>query len=347
MSKIEKIFSGEMQSCYIIAELSANHNGSKDVALQTIEAASRCGVDAIKLQTYTPDTITLNCDNKHFKIDEETIWDGRILYDLYKEAYTPWEWHEELMEYARDLGLECFSSPFDFSAVDFLESLDVPAYKIASFEINDIPLIEYVAKKGKPIIFSTGIASIEDIELALKSCFESGNRDVALLKCTSSYPAPYEEINLRTIEDMRRRFGVPIGLSDHTLGIEVPIASVSLGAKIVEKHFILDRSNKGVDSSFSLEPKELEMMVKSIRNVEKALGSVSYELSQKSKKSRRFARSLFVVEDIKQGEKLSSKNIRSIRPNDGLEPKYYYEVLGKTAKMDLEYGKPLREDDFE
>ena len=347
MTKIADIFNKESNKCYIIAELSANHNGSKELALQSIKVASECGADAVKLQTYTADTITLNCNNDYFKIQEGTIWDGKILYDLYKEAYTPWEWHEELIEYANRLGMECFSSPFDFSAVDFLESLNVPAYKIASFEINDIPLIEYVAKKGKPIIISTGIATMDDIILALQTCAEARNTQIALLKCTSSYPAPLKEVNLLTMKDFKKRFGVIAGLSDHTIGLEVPIASVALGAKIIEKHFILDRALGGVDSSFSLNPDEFKTMVDSIRKVELALGEVNYELTEKTIKTKRFSRSLFVSQNIKKGEKLTPQNIKSVRPNDGLAPAKYYEVLDKIAIKDLNFGEPLREDDFE
>ncbi len=346
MHKIADVFD-DVSGTYIIAELSANHNGSKDLALQTIKAAAESGANAIKLQTYTADTITLNCRNEYFKIGEGTVWDGKILYDLYKEAYTPWEWHEELMAYAKNLGLECFSSPFDFSAVDFLESLNVPAYKIASFEIHDLPLIQYVAKKGKPIIISTGIATLEDINAAVQTCIFAGNTDIALLKCTSSYPAPLEEMNLKTLGDMHERFGVTVGLSDHSMGLEAPIVAVALGAKIIEKHFILDRNLGGADSSFSLEPSEFKIMVQSIRNTEKLLGRVNYDLTDKTKKTRRFGRSLFVSENIKKGESLTPQNIRSVRPADGLSPSRYYAVLGKKAAHDLEFGQPLREGDFE
>lgn len=278
---------------FIIAELSANHVQNYQVAEKTIHAIKESGADAVKLQTYTPDTITIECDNELFHVKQGTIWDGRTLYQLYQEAYTPWEWQPKLKKFAEDLGLICFSTPFDNTAVDFLESMDVPAYKVASFEITDIPLIEYVASKQKPVIVSTGIATLADIEVALGACKRAGNDQVAILKCTSSYPAPFEDANLRTIPDMADRFGTVVGLSDHTLGISVPIAAVSLGARIIEKHFILDRSLGGPDSLFSLEPGEFKAMVTSIREAEKALGEVKYELNEKTKRSREFSRSLF------------------------------------------------------
>jgi pseudaminic acid synthase len=329
-------------STFIIAELSANHNHKLDVAIQTIIAAKDAGADAIKIQTYLPDTITINCKNKFFKIKQGTIWDGQYLYDLYKNAYTPWEWHSELQKTAENIGLIFFSTPFDFSSVDFLENLNVPAYKIASFEITDIPLIEYVAKKNKPIIISTGIATLEDLELAINTCKKEGNEKIALLKCTSSYPAPIENANLLTIPDMIKRFGLIVGISDHTLGASVAIASVALGSKIVEKHFIIDRAIGGPDSSFSMEPLEFKKMVKSIREVEKAMGKVDYTLTSEGKTNKEFARSIFVVKDIIKGEVFTKENIRSIRPGYGLHPKYYYEILGKTAKMNLKKGTPLR-----
>lgn len=331
----------ENNGVFIVAELSANHNGSLKNALDTIKAAKAVGADAIKLQTYTADTITLDCDNDYFKIKQGTLWDGRTLYDLYKEAYTPWEWHEELFGYARSLGLICFSTPFDFSAVDFLEKLDNPIYKVASFEITDVPLMRYMAEKQKPMIISTGIAELADIELAIKSCRDAGNTNITLLKCTSSYPAPLEEANLATIPDMAKRFGVKVGLSDHTLGITAPVVAVAFGAKVIEKHFIVDRSIGGADASFSLEPKEFEAMVKAIREAECAIGCVNYDLSPKVKASREFSRSLFAVEDIAKGEELSAKNIRSIRPGFGLHPKYYDEILGKKATKPLKRGMPL------
>jgi len=334
----------ENSPLYIIAELSANHNQDFEIAVRTIKAIKESGADAVKLQTYTPDTITIDCDSEYFQIKHGTVWDGTTLYKLYQKAYTPWEWQPKLKKVAEDLGLICFSSPFDYSAVDFLEEMNVPAYKIASFEITDIPLIEYVASKGKPVIISTGIAGLEDISLALETCKKMGNEQIALLKCTSSYPAPFEEVNLITIPDLKERFKTIIGLSDHTMGISVPVAAVALGAKIIEKHFILDRNLGGPDSSFSLEPNEFSQMVKSVREVEKALGKVTYELTDKIKKSREFSRSLFVVEDINEGDTITEKNIRSIRPGFGLHPKFLKDVLGKKAKKNLKKGTPLNLD---
>lgn len=332
---------GENDSAFIIAELSANHMNDFNIAVKTIEAMAEAGADAVKFQTFTPDTITIDCDNEYFQIKQGTVWDGQILHELYEDAYMPWDWQPKLKKIAEDLGLIVFSSPFDKTSVDFLEDMDVPAYKIASFEITDIPLIEYVASKGKPIIISTGIASLEDIELAVKTCLDAGNDKIALLKCTSSYPAPLEEINLNTIPDIKDKFGVVVGLSDHTVGCEVSTAAVALGAKIIEKHFILDRNMDGPDSEFSMEPKEFKQMVVSIRNVEKALGTVSYELSDKVKANREFSRSLFVVEDMKKGDMITEDNVRSIRPGFGLHPKYLKEILGKKVNKDLKRGTPF------
>jgi len=330
---------------FIIAELSANHNGSLDTALDTIRAAARAGADAIKLQTYTADTITIDSRKEDFMI-KGTIWEGRNLHDLYAEAYTPWEWHARLFEAARAEGLECFSSPFDPMAVDFLEQLKTPAYKVASFEITDIPLIELIASRGKPVIISTGIAEMEDIELALDACHRMGNHDIALLKCTSSYPAPIEEANLTMIRDFRERFGVITGLSDHTMGATAPIVSVCMGAKIIEKHFILDRSIGGPDASFSMTEAEFTDMVRMVRDAEKAIGRVDYNLTEKQRKGRDFSRSLYVVRDIAAGEKLTEENIRSIRPGFGLHPRYYREVLGKIAKVSIEKGDRLTLDNI-
>ena len=330
---------------FIIAELSANHNGSLDTALDTIRAAARAGADAIKLQTYTADTITIDSRKEDFMI-KGTIWEGRNLHDLYAEAYTPWEWHARLFEAARAEGLECFSSPFDPTAVDFLEQLNTPAYKVASFEITDIPLIELIASRGKPVIISTGIAEMEDIELALDACHRMGNHDIALLKCTSSYPAPIEEANLTMIRDFRERFGVITGLSDHTMGATAPIVSVCMGAKIIEKHFILDRSIGGPDASFSMTEAEFTDMVRMVRDAEKAIGRVDYNLTEKQRKGRDFSRSLYVVRDIAAGEKLTEENIRSIRPGFGLHPRYYREVLGKIAKVSIEKGDRLTLDNI-
>lgn len=344
MQKIEGIPIGINQPVFIIAELSANHNGSLQTALETIKAAKRAGANAIKLQTYTADTITLDAKTDYFKLKQGTIWDGKYLYDLYKEAYTPWEWHPVLFEAARKEGLVCFSSPFDNTAVDLLESLNAPAYKIASFEITDIPLIEYVASKGKPIIISTGIAELQDIELAVNTCRSVGNNQIVLLKCTSSYPAPIEEANIKMIPDMANRFGVLTGLSDHTMGITVPVAATVLGARVIEKHFILDRSIGGPDSSFSLNEAEFTAMVKAVREAELALGEVNYNLTEKQSKGREFSRSLFVAERINKGEVFTTQNIRSVRPGYGLHPKFLKDILGKKAKVDIEKGTPLNKD---
>ncbi len=332
---------------FIIAELSANHNGSLKTAIETIKAAKRAGANAIKLQTYTAETLTIECDKEDFIIKSGSIWDGRTYYELYREAYTPWEWHEELFRVANDEGLICFSSPFDRTAVDLLEGLNTPAYKIASFEITDIPLIEYVASKGKPVIISTGIAGLEDIELALDACKRMGNEQIILLKCTSSYPAPIEEANLAMIPDLVKRFGLLTGLSDHTMGISVPVAATVLGARVIEKHFIIDRSIGGPDASFSLNEEEFTAMVKAVRGAEVAIGKVDYTLTDKMLKSREFSRSLYVVKDIKAGELFTEQNIRSIRPGYGMHPKFYKDVLGKRAKSNLETGNRLQITDFD
>lgn len=325
---------------FIIAELSANHNGSLDNAIATIKAAKRAGADCIKLQTYTAATITLDSEQEDFLI-KGTIWNGRKLYDLYQEAYTPWEWHEELYRVAKEEGLICFSSPFDKTAVDLLESLDSPAYKIASFEITDIPLIEYVASKGKPIIISTGIAELEDIELALDACHRKGNYDVALLKCTSSYPAPIEEANLCMVKDLAERYNVISGLSDHTMGSIAPVVATVFGAKIIEKHFITDRAIGGPDASFSMNEEEFTAMVKAVREAEKAIGLIDYSLTEKQAKGRDFCRSLYIAEDIKKGDFFTEKNLRSVRPGFGLHPKYYPQLIGKKAIADLYKGTPM------
>lgn len=324
----------------IVAELSANHGQDINITKQTIRAAKDVGADAIKVQTYTPDTLTIDCDNEYFNLSG-TIWDGRTLYELYKEAYMPWEWQKELMEYTNELGLIFFSTPFDKTAVDFLENLNVPAYKIASFEIMDIPLIEYIASKGKPVIISTGIASLSDIEEAVDACRKMGNNQIILLKCTSSYPAKIEDANLKTIPNMKETFNVEVGISDHTLGITVPVVSVALGAKVIEKHFILDKSIGGPDASFSLEPSEFKKMVDAVRDAEKALGKVDYSIDTKKQKNRFLGRSLFIVKDVKAGEVFTEENVRSIRPCNGLSPKYLKDVLGKTAKQDIKRGTPM------
>jgi pseudaminic acid synthase len=324
---------------FIIAELSANHNGNLDQAIETIKAAARCGADAIKLQTYTADTITLDSEMEDFTIKGGTLWDGRKLYDLYQEAYTPWEWHEELFRVAKEEGLDCFSSPFDKSAVDFLENLNVPMYKIASFEITDIPLIEYTAGKMKPMIISTGIAEFEDIDLAVRTCRNVGNNNITLLKCTSSYPAPLEEANLTLIPKMASDFGVKVGLSDHTMGWVAPVVATSLGAVVIEKHFILDRSLGGPDAAFSLNTGEFTLMVKAVRDAEKSLGEATYELTKKQSDGKQFARSLYVAEDIKAGDVFNEKNIRSVRPGHGAHPKYLRDILGKTSARSWKKGE--------
>lgn len=325
---------------YIIAEMSANHNMDINRAKKIIEAAAEAGANAIKVQTYTADTITIDCREECF-MTQSKLWEGMTLYELYQQAYTPWEWQEELKEYANRLGLDFFSSPFDLTSVDFLENLDVPAYKIASYEINDIPLIKKVAKTGKPIIISTGIAYLEDIELALNTCKAQGNDKVILLKCVSAYPAPYEDINLRMLTGIGKTFDCLVGLSDHTIGSETAIASVALGAKVIEKHLTLSRSDGGVDSAFSLEPAEFAQMVKQIRNIEKALGGERYQLTPGQIDQRQGSRSLFVVEDICEGETFTENNVRSIRPGIGLHTKYYEKILGKKATCPIKRGTPM------
>lgn len=336
--KINNFEINENSPVFIIAELSANHNGSLENAIETIRAAKRAGADCIKLQTYTADTITIDSNKDDFLI-KGTIWEGKNLYKLYQEAYTPWEWHAEIFKIAKEEGLICFSSPFDNSAVDFLESLDAPAYKIASFEITDIPLIEYVASKGKPIIISTGIAEEQDIELALDACRRMGNNDIALLKCTSSYPAPIEEANMCMVKDLAERYNVISGLSDHTMGSIVPIVATAFGARIIEKHFIIDRSIGGPDASFSMNEEEFTAMVKAVREAEKAIGVVDYALTEKQAKGKDFSRSLYFVEDMKEGDIITKKNVRSIRPGFGMHPKYYKDILGKKVTSDLKKGE--------
>lgn len=327
-----------LDSVFIVAELSANHNGSIDIAKKTIEAAKRSGADAIKLQTYTPDTITIKSNKDDFLIKSNSIWDGQYLYDLYEQAYTPWEWHEELFNFSKEMDILCFSTPFDKSSVDFLENLNVPIYKIASFEITDIPLIEYVASKRKPIILSTGIANLEDIQIAIDAIRKVGNNEIALLKCTSSYPAPLEGSNLVMIEEYKNRFDVIPGLSDHTLGIMSPIIAASLGAKIIEKHFIIDKNIGGPDSSFSLDEKEFTEMVSSIRETEIILGKIDYNLSKKQLQSKQFSRSLYITKDIKKGDLFTEHNVQSKRPGYGLHPKYLKDIIGKRSNQNLEVG---------
>jgi pseudaminic acid synthase len=326
----------------IVAELSANHKQSLELAKETIYAMKEAGADAVKLQTYTPDTITAPFDNEYFRIKGGTLWDGKTLYELYSEAYTPWEWHYELKELAEKLGLIFFSTPFDKSAVDFLEELNVPAYKIASFEITDIPLIEYVASKGKPVIISTGIATLADIEEAINACKRVGNEQIVLLKCTSAYPTPLEEANIGVIPRLREIFGVPVGLSDHTKGIAVPVAAAALGAVLIEKHFILDKKIDSPDREFSLTPDEFKEMVNAVKAARRALGDGTYKVTEGMKKGRVFARSLFVVRDVKKGELFTEENVRSIRPGYGLHPKYYHQIVGKRrARKDIKAGTPL------
>ncbi len=338
---------GEDYPSFIIAEMSGNHNMDFDRAVEIIYKAKEAGVDAIKLQTYTADTITLDSDKECFKTGEDTLWSGTTLYKLYQKAYTPWEWQPKLKKIADELGILLFSSPFDLSAVDFLEDMDVPAYKIASFEITDIPLIRKVARTGKPIFISTGIAKMEDMELALEVCRQENNEQVVFLKCTSEYPAPYEEMNLSMIKNMKETFGCIAGLSDHSMGDEIAVAATALGAKVIEKHFTLRRADGGVDSAFSMEVEEMKQMVDKIRNVEKAIGKVSYQLDEKQQDARKGARSLFVCADIKKGEIFSEKNVRSVRPGGGLHTKYYEEILGKKATKDLGYAEPLKYSDVE
>ena len=330
------------EGVFIVAELSANHGHKLDTALRTIRAAKEAGADAIKIQTYTPDTITIDCDNEYFRINQGTVWDGKTLYELYKEAYTPWEWHENMKQAAEEIGLVFFSTPFDQSAVDFLENLHVPLYKIASFEITDIPLIKRVAQTGKPILLSTGIATMADIEEAVSAIRENGVNDITLLQCTSSYPAPVEEANLRSMVNKAETFGTKTGLSDHTMSWGVSAAAAALGASVIEKHFILERSLGGPDSSFSMEPAEFRIMVDTIRDIEKALGRVTYGLTENGKKSRTFSRSLFIVSDMEKGDTFSEKNLRSIRPGYGLAPKHLPEIIGRRARKKLTRGTPMR-----
>jgi len=329
------------QPVYIIAEMSANHGQSYDEAVKIIHAAKEAGADAIKLQTYTPNTITIDCDNEYFRIQKGTIWEGKNLYTLYKEAYTPWEWQPKLKKIANELGMDLFSTPFDNTAVDFLEKMDVPAYKISSFELIDIPLIQYVAKKGKPIIMSVGMATLSEIDEAVTAAREAGCKELALLKCTSAYPADPAEMNLETIPHMADAFSCPVGLSDHTLGIAVPIAAVTLGTRIIEKHFTLSRSVPGPDSAFSLEPHEFKAMVEAIRVTEKAMGIVNYAVTEKEAASRVFRRSLFIVKDMKAGDILTEESVRSIRPGNGIAPKHLKDILGKKARQDIKRGTPL------
>lgn len=325
---------------YIIAEVSANHNGSIERAEAIIRAAAEAGADAVKLQTYTADTITIPCDNKYFRI-KGTLWEGKTLHDLYQEAYTPWEWQPRLKALANDLGMDCFSTPFDATAVDFLEKMNVPCHKVASFEVVDIPLLKKIASTGKPVIMSTGMASLAEIDDAVTTLRENGTTELALLKCTSAYPAPPEEANLRTIPHLAQAFHCVAGLSDHTLGSAVAVGAVAVGARIIEKHFTLARVDGGPDSAFSMEPHEFKQMVLDIRTVEKALGTVCYDLTPKQQESKVFRRSLFVVKDMQAGEVFTEENIRSIRPGYGVAPKFLCDFLGRKATVSIPKGTPL------
>jgi len=327
--------------CYIIAEVSANHNQNIDIARQTVIAAAEAGVDAVKFQTYTPDTLTFNSDSEIFQIEHGTAWDGRTLYSIYSEGYMPWEWHQELFELARSLGLDAFSSPFDPSAVDFLANLNVPAFKIASFEIVDIPLIRHVARQGRPVLISTGIASETDVAAAVTACREEGNDQLIVLKCTSAYPAPPQDLNLRTIPTIAKTFDVIPGYSDHTMTSTAAIAAVTLGARVLERHITLDRDAGGLDSGFSTSASEFKELVEQIRELESGLGISTFELSEAGKRSRRFSRSLFVVEDASAGDVVTTENVRSIRPNNGLHPKFLPEILGRTFSTNVSAGTPL------
>lgn len=339
--KIGNRYLGEGEKTFIVAEVSANHLQDYNRAEKIIYAAKEAGADAVKLQTYTADTITMDCDNEYFQITQGTIWDGTTCHKLFSEAYTPWEWQPKLKKLVNELGMECFSSPFDFTAVDFMEEMNMPAYKVASFEIRDIPLIRKIAGLGKPVIIATGIAYLEDIERAVKTCREVGNEQIILLKCTSTYPTPYEDMNIRVIPNMAEVFDCMTGLSDHSMGSAVAVASVALGARMVEKHLTLSRADGGPDGAFSMEPGEFKQMVDEIRIVEKALGKVTYKLTDKQEKSREEGRSLFVVKDMKAGEVFTEENMRSIRPAFGMAPRYYEEILGKKARIDIERGTPL------
>jgi pseudaminic acid synthase len=329
---------------YVIAEVSANHNGSLALARETVAAAAEAGADAIKLQTYRPDTITFKSDAAPFQIADGTLWDGRTLWDIYEEGQTPWEWHAELFEYANSLGLHGFSSPFDPTAVEFLSDLGVPAFKVASFEIVDLPLVRLMAERGLPVILSTGIAREDDVAAALAVCREVGNEDLVVLKCTSSYPAPFSELNLRTIPDIAERFDVVPGLSDHTMSVTAAVASVALGACVIERHLIVDRALGGLDSQFSTNAVEFADMVARVREAQEGLGEVTYELTPRAAASRRHSRSLFVVADVRPGDAVTSDNVRSIRPADGMPPARLPEILGSTFAVAVAAGTPLADD---
>lgn len=337
--KIGNKIIGDGEPVLIVAEISCNHLQKKDIALKLIEEAKAAGADAVKFQTLKPDTITLNADTEYFKI-KGTAWDGKTLYDLYKEAYTPWEWFPELKDKAEQEGLMFFSTPFSEEAVDFLEDLKVPAYKVASFEINHIPMLKKIASKKKPIMFSTGLATTEDIQLAIDTIKAQRNDDIVVLKCTSAYPTPISEMNLLTLPEIRNKFGVLAGLSDHSLSVIPPVVSAALGANVIEKHLILSPKT-GLDAGFSIDPQEFKQMVEAVRDTEHTLGKPTFELGENAKKHRFFMRSIFIAEDIKQGDAFTEKNIKVVRPGDGLHPKHYESILGKKAKADLKKGMPL------
>ncbi|MCM8831841.1 MAG: pseudaminic acid synthase [Candidatus Omnitrophica bacterium] len=331
----------QIDKTFIVAEISANHGQDFNRAVTLIKKAKECGVGAVKFQCYTPDTLTIDCDNKYFQI-KHPKWGGQTLYQLYKKAYTPWSWFKRLKKISEDLGLIFFATAYDNTSVDFLEEIGVPIHKIASFELVDLPLIKYIAKTKKPLILSTGMATLDEIKEAVDTAKKAGAKDIILLKCVSSYPAKYEEMNLKTIPDMQKRFKLPIGLSDHTLGIATSIVGVCLGAKLIEKHFCLSRKIETPDSFFSLEPHELKMLVENIRIAEKSLGKIHYGLTEDEKKSKVFRRSLFVIKDIKKGEIFTEENIKSIRPAYGIAPKYLDKILGRTAKTNIKKGTPLK-----
>lgn len=338
---MNQIKSKDENHVFIIAEMSSNHNQNIDTAKNTIKTAKEVGADAIKLQTFTPNTMTIDSDKEYFKLTQGTLWDGTTLYKLYKKSYIPYKWHKELFEYAYKIGIDIFSTPFDKTAVDLLEDLNTPMYKIASFEMNDIPLLEYTASKGKPMLLSTGVATISDIEEAINACKRVGNNDITLLKCTTTYPTPFDEVNLLTIQNMKETFNIEVGISDHSLGNAVSVAAVALGAKVVERHFIIDRDIDCPDSSFSLNPEEFGSLVKDIRAVEKALGKITYELTENQIKNKQHSRSLFVIKDIKKGDIITEENVLSIRPAFGMHPRYYKEILGKKFNCNLEKGTPM------
>ena len=339
--KIGSRMISENSPCYIVAEMSGNHNMDFERAKEIIYRAYKAGADAVKIQTYTADTITLDCDNEYFQIKHGTLWDGDTLYSLYEKAYTPWEWQQELFTYAQKLGIELFSSPFDSSAVDFLENIGVQAYKVASFEINDIPLLRKIARTGKPIILATGIAELADIERAVKTCADEGNEQIILLKCTSAYPTPYDEVNINMLKTLRNTFGCLVGISDHTFGSTVPILSVGMGGRMIEKHVTLKRADGGTDSQFSMEMEEFEDMCKQVRIAEQAMGTKTYYLTNSQKMERHFSRSLFVAQDMELGDIITEKNVRSVRPADGMHTMYYDDILGKKVNQKLKKGTPM------